>query len=175
MTTPERPILFLDVDGPLNPYAAGGKAQRRPEGYQTFRFFAGAPGNGWGKRGLRVWLNPGHGEQLLALPYDLVWGTTWEDLANEHISPAIGLPELPVVHFGFEGSKIPSLVRYAAGRPFAWVDDEIGTSDHAYVVREHAGSSLLHHVSPRSGLLPADFDLLREWAGNLTMTGKDAQ
>lgn len=62
-----RPILFLDVDGPLNPYAA--KPHRRPEGYQTFRFHAGTPE--WGKRGLRVWLNPSHGPQLLALPFDL--------------------------------------------------------------------------------------------------------
>jgi hypothetical protein len=166
-----RPILFLDVDGPLNPYAA--PPTRRPEGYQTFRFFANTPGNGWGKRGLRVWLNPEHGKQLLALPFDLVWGTTWEAMANEHIGPAIGLPELPVARFGFEGSKIPALVRYAAGRPFAWVDDEIETSDHAYVIREHAGSSLLHSVSPRLGLLPADFDLLREWAENLTEASQE--
>lgn len=167
MTTPARPILFLDVDGPLNPYAAGGKARRRPGGYQTFRFFANQPGNGWGKRGLLVWLNPEHGKQLLALPFDLVWGTTWEALANKHIGPAIGLPELPVVRFGFEGSKVPSLVRFAAGRPFAWVDDEIETSDRAYVAEEHAGPALLHSVSPRLGLLPADFDLLREWAASL--------
>ena len=159
-----KPILFLDVDGPLNPYAA--KPHRRPEGYQTFRFFAGT--SDWGRKGLRVWLNPEHGKQLLALPFDLVWGTTWEAMANDHIGPAIGLPALPYVRFGFtESTKIPALVRFAAGRPFAWVDDEIETSDHAYVIREHAGSSLLHEVSPRLGLLAADFDLLREWAASL--------
>jgi hypothetical protein len=30
-----RPLLFLDVDGPLNPYAA--QPERRPEGYTTIR------------------------------------------------------------------------------------------------------------------------------------------
>lgn len=30
-----RPLLYLDVDGPLNPYAA--KPERRPEGYTTHR------------------------------------------------------------------------------------------------------------------------------------------
>ncbi|MDQ0932254.1 hypothetical protein QFZ49_002184 [Streptomyces turgidiscabies] len=30
-----RPLLFLDVDGPLNPYAA--KPEKRPDGYTTLR------------------------------------------------------------------------------------------------------------------------------------------
>ncbi|MGW2283385.1 hypothetical protein [Streptomyces phaeochromogenes] len=30
-----RPLLFLDVDGPLNPYAA--QPERRPDGYTTLR------------------------------------------------------------------------------------------------------------------------------------------
>lgn len=30
-----RPLLFLDVDGPLNPYAA--KPTKRPDGYTTLR------------------------------------------------------------------------------------------------------------------------------------------
>lgn len=30
-----RPLLYLDVDGPLNPYAA--KPHRRPAGYATHR------------------------------------------------------------------------------------------------------------------------------------------
>jgi hypothetical protein len=158
-----RPILFLDVDGPLNPYAA--KPTQRPEGYQTYRFFAGT--RNWGKNGLRVWLNPEHGPKLLALPYDLVWGTTWEGLANKHIGPAIGLPELPVVHFGFEGYKMPDLVRFAAGRPFAWADDDITAADRAYVRDHHAAPFLLHHVSPSLGLLDADFDVLRKWAARV--------
>ena len=163
MTT-ARPLLFLDVDGPLNPYAA--KPSRRPEGYQTYRFFVGT--SEWGKKGLRVWLNPAHGPALLALPFDLVWGTTWEAMANEYIGPAIGLPELPVVHFGFtESTKIPALVRHADGRPFAWVDDDITAGDLMYA-KTHAGAPfLLRTISPRLGLRGNDFDLLHEWAGSL--------
>jgi hypothetical protein len=158
-----RPILFLDVDGPLNPYAAGGSSGRRPEGYSTYRFFIGT--SEWGRKGLRVWLNHDHGKQLLDLGFDLVWGTTWESLANEFIGPAIGLPELPVVHFGFtESTKIPALVRYAGGRPFAWVDDDILAYDHAYA-EKHAGAPfLLHYVNERRGLDADDFRVLREWA-----------
>jgi len=164
-----RPLLFLDVDGPLNPYLA--KPSRRPEGYETHRVFAGA--SEWGKKGLRVWLNPAHGEQLLALPFELAWGTTWEALANVHIGPVIGLPELPVVHFGLgEVAKIPALVRFAVGRPFAWVDDEIDDFDHTYATGEHPAPFLLHKVSPRVGLRDGDFCVLREWAANLPPSTK---
>ncbi len=58
-----RPLLFLDVDGPLNPYAA--KPERRPDGYTTIRVPMAD------RRPLRVWLNPGHGAALLALGYEL--------------------------------------------------------------------------------------------------------
>ncbi|MEU0164254.1 hypothetical protein ABZ214_02075 [Streptomyces iakyrus] len=68
-----RPILFLDVDGPLNPYAA--QPERRPDGYTTLR----VPLEGSAaeehralssrRRTLRVWLNPEHGRDLLRLDY----------------------------------------------------------------------------------------------------------
>ncbi|ONK13131.1 hypothetical protein STBA_38930 [Streptomyces sp. MP131-18] len=98
-----RPLLYLDVDGPLNPYAA--KPERRPEGYTTHRvrpesWIAQHPGKPRVYiKPLRIWLNPSHGRQLLQLAevYDLIWATTWGDEANTFISPVLGLPELPVV------------------------------------------------------------------------------
>lgn len=60
-----RPLLFLDVDGPLNPYAA--QPERRPAYYVTLRvpLNNGMPSGDGGlssrRRPLRVWLNPGHG------------------------------------------------------------------------------------------------------------------
>ncbi|GAA3369335.1 hypothetical protein GCM10020367_11640 [Streptomyces sannanensis] len=78
------PLLLIDIDGPLNPY--GGQPERRPEGYTTHRMCP----SGWthGKP-LRVWLNHGHGEELLALAeqYELVWATTWKGEANVWIGP----------------------------------------------------------------------------------------
>lgn len=87
-----RPVLLVDVDGPLNPYAA--KPHRRPEGYQTHRLLTprweaaerrrltewGLPNKP--VKPLRVWLSPDHGPALEALPFDLVWATTWEEEAN---------------------------------------------------------------------------------------------
>ncbi|MDI1461430.1 hypothetical protein QEZ54_10655 [Catellatospora sp. KI3] len=173
--TATRPLLFLDVDGPLNPYAA--KPTRRPDGYQTHRILtpsmAGQPLPMPGRRKpLRVWLNPDHGPSLLALPYDLVWATTWTDEANEWIAPRIGLPELPVVQWprprqdgpGGVFWKTATLVEWAAGRPFAWVDDEVTDLDVAWVSVRHRAPALLHRVDPRHGLRADDFTALASWA-----------
>ncbi|MFC9466916.1 hypothetical protein [Streptomyces coelicoflavus] len=130
-----RPLLFLDVDGPLNPYAA--QPERRPEGCTTLRVpRSGVHENDGGslssrRRPLRVWLNPEHGRTLLGLGFELCWATTWMDFAN--------------------------------GRPFAWVDDEQSELDQTYVTAHHQGPGLLHHVNPRIGLRQTDFHTLAAW------------
>jgi hypothetical protein len=143
-----RPLLFLDVDGPLNPYAA--KPSRRPAGYTTHRMRPTGWDQPWQKP-IRVWLNPDHGSHLTELPFDLVWATTWAAEANEWIAPRIGLPELPFIDWDLElrpvSDRMPDgtywkthqIIEYAAGRPFAWVDDEIGVADKDYVAAKHAG------------------------------------
>ncbi len=180
-----RPMLLVDVDGPLNPYAA--KPSRRPEGYGTHRLmtprWAAAERRrlaAWGlpdraAKPLRVWLNPAHGPALTALPFDLVWATTWEDEANAFLSPLLGLPPLPYIawsdpHARQEGGvfwKTPDVVARARGRPFAWVDDEITDVDRTWVQAHHLGPALLHHVDPRIGLTSADFARLTDWASLL--------
>jgi len=167
-------LLLLDVDGPLNPYAA--KRTRRRAGYATYRR---TRSGGWhtGRdarrfRGLRVWLNPAHGAQLLALAEDtgleLAWATTWQHEANERIGPAIGLPALPVVGFPDydHGWKWRGVAEYAAGRPLAWFDDE--HDEHAGAAeftRLRAGTpTLLCHVDPGQGLGTAHLAAVRAWA-----------
>ncbi|CAL9352398.1 hypothetical protein [Streptomyces sp. enrichment culture] len=176
-----RPLLYLDVDGPLNPYAA--RPERRPEGYATHRMTPAGwldrhhPWERSRVRPLRVWLNPGHGDRLRELSdlFDLVWATTWGGDANTLIAPVLGLPELPVVDWpgmfddGPDGTfwKTRHVLAHAAGRPFAWVDDELGDTDRAYVAARHQGSALLHRVDARHGLRPADFTALRAFADAL--------
>lgn len=163
----EKPILFLDVDGPLNPYMA--KPERRPEGYKTIR--ARPAGTLWENERhapLRVWLNESHGPELLKLPYELVWATTWEREANVWIGPHIGLPELPVVEFTGSGRstklhwKTKQLIAYAAGRPFVWVDDECRREDHVYVTKTYGEHGKILRVSPYTGLTDHHFDQLAE-------------
>ncbi len=173
-----RPLLFIDVDGVLNPESTS--SGRRPEGYETHRMRP----SGWDsprQKPLRVWLNPAHGPQLLSLPYDLVWATTWMHEANEWISPHLGLPELPVVTFhkkfmwplGGHHWKTRELVEYAAGRPFAWLDDQIRDNDGVYVGREHPGRCLLLQVAPLTGLRDDHLQKLRAWAADLEERGSD--
>lgn len=172
-----RPLLFLDVDGPLNPYAA--QPERRPQGYTTIRVptsSEAAGGTLMRRRTLRVWLNPEHGPRLLGLGYELCWATTWMQEANRWISPVLGLPELPFVDFGdalfrerADGVhwKTGPLVDYADGRAFAWVDDEQSELDQEYVAVHHRGTGLLHHVNPRIGLREDDFGALADFAQSL--------
>lgn len=175
-----RPILFIDVDGVLSPFEAGPASEDR----------------GFVRHHLRptcwidqhphlhpedvpdvpVWLRPDHGEELLDLPYELVWATTWEDEANMYVSPRIGLPRLPVVTwsirhgYGPDGThrKTVDVIRYAAGRPFVWLDDQLSVADRIYVRQHHTGPAWLYDVDPAVGLDLDDFEALAQWSDTLT-------
>lgn len=188
-----RGLLALDVDGPLNPYAA--KASRRPEGYVSYRL---TPHGQWygGKdfrrfKGKKVWLNPGHGKLILDLADQTglrpVWATSWLDLANTHIASAVGLPALPVIQFpdtdlrpdGREhvwldtgNWKYPTVATAAAGAPLAWLDDDFADRDWAAArtvfERARAGApTLLCAVDPATGLGTDHCDQIRQWAAAL--------
>lgn len=165
-----RPMLVLDVDGPLNPDR---NWPREPlPGYATFRWKT-ATRRGSGslayRRLPRVWLNPDHGRQLAALDADLVWGTSWNSLANQYIGPAIGLPVLPTIHVGEPAWterpgglhwKAPALAKFRATAPMIWVDDECTPHD-ALWLSEHRGSPVMvYPVDPRVGLVPSDFEAI---------------
>lgn len=170
-----KPLLLLDVDGPLNPYAA--KPYRRPEGYTTHRLRP----SGWTERKpLRVWLHPGHGAMLLDFVeragMELVWCTTWEHDANTMIGPVVGLPELPVIEWGFSAImwKFNGVLEYAPGRPLAWLDDDFGRykTERTWFERERGTTpTLLHHVDPRVGLTSGDLETVAAWAAGSECAG----
>ncbi|MEZ0068245.1 hypothetical protein ABIA32_004269 [Streptacidiphilus sp. MAP12-20] len=173
MTDPApRPLLFLDVDGPLIPF--GATRDQLPHGYPTYPTPSSREASL--EHPLLDRMNPGYGPRLAALPCDLVWATTWAEDANECISPRLGLPRLPVVDWpdspDSPGSddiedalhwKTRALVAWAAGRPFAWLDDEITDADRAWVSAHHPGRALLLRVGPTVGLTDADFIALDRW------------
>ncbi|WUV84731.1 hypothetical protein OG552_16650 [Streptomyces sp. NBC_01476] len=164
MSSPPRPLLFLDVDGPLIPF--GATREQRPDGYPTYT----TPETGGNPLLARV--NPALGPRLMALPCDLVWATTWESDANEYLAPLLGLPQLPFItwpmpadepEWGGPHWKTRTLVDWSGGRPFAWADDEITDTDRTWVAAHHAGPALLHRVDPRVGLTDEDFNALDKW------------
>ncbi|MEU1982749.1 HAD domain-containing protein [Nocardia sp. NPDC019395] len=156
----QQPLLFLDVDGPLLPFGEdpGGEPRNVASNSHFWRL------------GLEV------SRRLSELPCQLVWATTWEDEANAEIAPRLGLPQLPVVRWPEPSAehehedqwfglcwKTRTLVDWAAGRPFAWVDDEITAADHAWVATQHRGSAFLRHVESFRGLSDDDLTALDHW------------
>lgn len=147
-----RPLLFLDVDGTLPPFAGGGW----PTGDDANPLLAR--------------LDPEHGRRLAALPCDLVCATTWMAEANEVLAPRLGLPDLPIVDWPDDEDddsrlhwKTRRLVEWAAGRRFVWVDDEITDADRTWVASHYNAAALLHRVDPRRGLTDADYRAIAEW------------
>lgn len=174
--TASRPLLLLDVDGPLNPFAGTNKPRQRA-GYRRYPMRP----DGWDGPGpLPVWLHAAHGPMLTGLAsragLDLVWATTWQDQANTLIAPRIGLPRLPIIEFddtsdGWVSSwKFGPVDAYAAGRPLAWFDDDFDLHAEAmaaFLDRRAGVPTLLHRVDPACGLTVGDIDAVATWARDL--------
>lgn len=176
-----RPLLLLDIDGPLNPWAATDES--RPSGYVEHRVRL----SGWSRRKpLRIWLNPRHGADLMRLAertgVALVWATTWGHRANTVVGPVIGLPKLPVIEFAQPQSgdrsawKYPAVARYAYGRPLAWLDDDFdlypAARDEFQAKRQANGTAtFLRPVNPRTGITTADLASVQDWLSSVVSTG----
>lgn len=180
-----KPLLLIDVDGPLNSFGGPYSGQPAPGGYTPYRLrdrsFTDPDGNPWTEGGLRVWLNPGHGPMLLALAdrFELVWCTAWRETANEFIAPVLGLPELPVVKL--EGGwqeltdthwKIPGVEAFAAERALAWFDDEFKPADFEWAEKRTADGAptLIVRIDPLHGIRQRDIDAVDEWATAIPRT-----
>jgi len=143
-------LLFLDVDGPLLPFGEDPQHTRRHA----------TPDSRLSR------LSPRLGLRLAALPCELVWATTWEDDANAEVAPRLGLPTLPVVNWpessGHEREdiwlglcwKTRTLVDWADGRPFVWVDDELGLGQKSKTCTLRAGVGLRAALYPMADLVP---------------------
>lgn len=166
-----KPLLLLDVDGVFNPTAS-----RRWLDQSDFRKRNTTVANGFT---YPVWINRAHGKQILDLATDhdleLVWCTTWEHEANQFIGPRLGLPELPVIKFGWKGMtwKFGAVLDYAGDRPLAWFDDDFQLhAQYRDWFLEVRGDipTLLHDVSAATGLVDEDFDTVAQWAATLKGT-----
>jgi hypothetical protein len=149
-----RPLLLVDVDGVLNPYAA----PEPPPGYEIHDFFGDVVND-------RVLLAREHGAWLTSLAdvYELVWATGWEHHANQLICPVLGLPELPVIEFpSIPFVKLPSVTKAVGDRALAWIDD-MHAPDHFAWAEKREAPTLLLHIDPGHGLQRDHVDRLRDW------------
>lgn len=151
-----KPLLLLDVDGVLNPFAA----EACPEGYREYLFFEGEE---------PVRLCPVHGSWLaeLAEHYELVWATGWEDEANEFLAPVLALPRLPVIRFPAvpfaPAEKVPAIAAFVGELPVAWIDDAHTPEAHAWAAARTA-PTLLVGTDPAQGLTQDMIGELVNWS-----------
>ncbi len=152
---PDRSLLFLDVDGVLNPFPD------TPAGYSEYWFF---PDDDQPVR-----LCADHAEWLaeLGATFDIVWASGWGEAANELICPALGLPAFPAIAMPsgrFDPrDKVPAVAAYAGGRAAVWLDD-IVTEEAREWAAQRSAPTLVVEVSAASGLTHAIVDRVQAWA-----------
>ncbi len=167
---PQRPILFVDVDGVIS-------------------VFGFAPGDG-ALPGPLHWIDGvAHcipddvGARLgrLAETFELVWATGWEERANEHLPYLLKLPfrELPCLTFdgravfGSAHWKVDAVDEYARDRPAAWIDDNLDETCFAWA-EGRAAPTLLVQTSPAEGITDGHVTRLLAWAKDLAATEDEA-
>jgi HAD domain in Swiss Army Knife RNA repair proteins len=156
--TTSLPLLLLDVDGVLNPFAA----PTCPPGYTEQEFFPGED---------PVRLSEAHGPWLqeLATRYQIVWATGWGAEANRLLAPLLRLPDLPVIRFPpppfSPDDKLPPIISYARHRPLVWIDDAIQPEAHAWAARRRV-PTLLIDIDPAESLTRPIIEQCLQWAAD---------
>lgn len=140
-------ILFLDVDGVINPCDPWSPI-KTSGAWRDWVTVPNAP----------AYVSPEMGRRLAALDAEIVWLTTWEDRANRRIVPVLGWDECRWADRSqFEEEpwwKLDCVLRHVnLGRgPFIWIDDQIDSYrdewSAAFAKVEKDGPGLL--ISPTS-------------------------
>ena len=153
----DQPLLLLDIDGCLSPVAEQ-RGRLLPRGVEWLDLECG-----WSlpvrfDSRLPAWL------ARLSSAFELVWATSWQDVANDAVAPFLGLPALPVVWFLGErasvelgsftaGAKLPAIGAYIGERPAAWIDDGITPTAKRWAVRrDQAHPTLFLKTNPVIGV-----------------------
>jgi hypothetical protein len=155
---PERPILFLDVDGVISLF--GFEAAAPPPGaFHSIDGIVHCIGERVAERVARL------GER-----FELVWATGWEEKANEYLPHILGLGrELPVLTFdgravfGSAHWKLGAIDAYAGNRPAAWIDDFVDDECRTWAERREA-PTLIVETESAIGLTEEHVEVLLGWA-----------
>lgn len=161
MATPAsgRSLLFLDVDGVLNPYGW----RSRPAGFTEHQLFPGEE---------PVLINPGHGAWITELTSvcEVIWATAWNQQANQLLAPLLHIDPLPVLTIPRTplrpSAKVPVIAAFAQRRPLAWIDDEHPPEARSWSA-SRAEPTLLVTADPAAGLTRQMVDQAISWAAAL--------
>jgi hypothetical protein len=163
---PQKPILFVDVDGVISLFGFAPTASELPGRFHWIDGVAHCIPDDAGERLTR-----------LAERFELVWATGWEEKANEYLPFILNLTdsELPTLFFQGEavfGSahwKLDAIEEYAEDRPAAWIDDNLDDTCRLWAVSRSAPTLLIETRSP-TGMTDEHVDELLSWADQLSPT-----
>ena len=159
---PERPILFLDVDGVISLFGFG-RDVPPPGAFHSIDGIVHCIGDQVAERLTR-----------LVERFELVWATGWEEKANEYLVHILGLAgELPVLTFdgravfGSAHWKLQAIDAYAGDRPAAWIDDSVDDECRAWAERR-AAPTLIVESESAIGLTDEHVEELLRWAESVS-------
>ena len=163
------PLLYLDVDGVVN---LGWFTS--PERFEELRAAGWHAGRVTGDpaglhENFRVVLDPRWGPALRGLGdlgADLVWATGWNDAANLHVGPLLGLPRLPVATAA-HGAKASTVIPWGGLRPWAWLEDSEAELEAAVALTPPGVPCLPVLVDRATGLTAEHVDRVALWLRSL--------
>ena len=153
------PVILLDLDGVLNPFAA----LTCPDGFRERVLFEG-------EEPVRFCLRHGDWIRELAAVGDVWWATGWGADANAIYLPLLGLEPLPFVQLPpvpFEPElKVPAIDAMAGDRPVVWIDDNHTAAGRRWSA-DRAAPTLLVPIDPATGWTRAEVDRILHWVEEL--------
>ena len=158
-----RPLLLVDFDGVLNPFAAA----ECPEGFTEYAL-DDFPGDD------PVRLNPVHARWLddLSARYDLAWASACPQDLNACCGRLVQLapmPRVPMPAPPFPADvKVEHVAAFAGERAVAWIDDAFGDTARRWA-RERRAPTLLVDADPAIGLTVAIVETVAAWPDSLEM------
>ena len=157
-----KPILFVDIDGVLNPFAGA-----CPEGFREVDLL---PDDDEPVR-----ICPLHAAWLteLTVSFDLVWATSWNEHERDLLKQALDYPEfagaaaMPPSPFPPE-NKVDGVSTIAVKSAVAWIDDLV--TDRARIwAASRTEPTILLEADPRTGMTRKHVDKLLAWASALSV------
>lgn len=165
------PLLLVDIDGVISLFGAGAQAHLRTGGGPVEGSFHSI-------EGIPHFLSSIAAAHLLELAvlFDLVWASGWEERADEHLPHLLGVPAgLPFLRFarGVRGVragnahwKLEAIDAFAGARALAWIDDALDQECREWAAKRTAAGAptLLVQTDPERGLTAREAAVLDAWA-----------